>query len=235
MCLGDTGYRTEGLNEPPHSFLNSNRLHDVDTHTLAKASVSLRIGSSAATAVYHSDRRDRRWNLRTLPLPSRRFSIAAISQARRVPSLAQPRCRVAVSEVSFCYFAFTVMAAAVALDPRFEFTFEAGAPTAANLNAAGGNPFCTVGAAHFLHVASGGTLLPSPVAQGRFRVPWADVWVALLKVCTLDPAIQGTLINSRICSTRAMHDLFSRSADGGLSFAPLGSLSAAMALFVRTS
>ena len=49
MCLGDTGYKIEGLNEPPHSFLNSNRLHDADTHTLAKASVSLRNGLSKGT------------------------------------------------------------------------------------------------------------------------------------------------------------------------------------------
>ena len=140
----------------------------------------------------------------------------------------------AVFAVSFLSVVCARMAAAVPLDPRFEFTFENGAPTVGNLNAAGGDLFCTVAPVHFLHVASGGTLEPSLVSPGRFRVRWTDVWIALLKVCTIDPALQGTLVSSRICSARAMHDLFALCSAGGLSFAAVGSPSAAMAVFVRT-
>ena len=132
----------------------------------------------------------------------------------------------AVVAVSFLSVVCARMAAAVPLDPRFEFIFENGAPTVANLNAAGGDPICTVAPVHFLHVASGGTLEPSPIAPGRFRVRWTEVWIALLKVCTIDPALQGTLVASRISSARAMHDLFALCSAGGLSFAAVGSPSA---------
>ena len=53
-----------------------------------------------------------------------------------------------------------------ALDPKYEFVFAAGAPTVGNLNAAAGAPVLTVAAVHYLHVASGGTLV---VAGGAGR------------------------------------------------------------------
>ena len=50
-----------------------------------------------------------------------------------------------------------------ALDPRFEFQFELGAPTAANLNTAGGFANLTLSANHWLYIVSGGNVLGSAV------------------------------------------------------------------------
>ena len=120
-----------------------------------------------------------------------------------------------------------------ALDPKYEFTFAAGAPTAGNLNAAAGAPQLTVAAVHFLHVASGGTLPPAAGAPNRFVVSWAEVDIAMLKVHGLDPAVHGTPCAGRITNLRTMHDAMQRAAAGGLSFGVLGSLAAALAHFVR--
>ena len=54
-----------------------------------------------------------------------------------------------------------------ALDPRFEFRFEPGAPTAGNLNTAAGFPNLVVGATHFLSVASGGVNRAEPEIQEK--------------------------------------------------------------------
>ena len=58
-----------------------------------------------------------------------------------------------------------------ALDPKYEFTFAAGAPTVGSLNAAAGAPQLTVAAVHFLHVASGGLPPAAPGVANRFLVP----------------------------------------------------------------
>eukprot|EP00966_Prymnesium_polylepis_P201492 4668508-Prymnesium_polylepis.1 len=70
-------------------------------------------------------------------------------------------------------------------DPKYEFLFAPGAPSAGNFNAAAGSPVCTVDATRYLNVASGGTLLAAPGAATRFQVPWATVYVAMLKVHTI--------------------------------------------------
>ena len=118
-----------------------------------------------------------------------------------------------------------------ALDPRFEVLFSGGAPTTGNLNAAAGNPQLSVGGVHFLSVVSGGTLAPDPATPGRFLVPWSHVWIEILKVSTLDPALHGTPCISRICSLRAVHDAFQRAVAAGLSFVVLGSLELALSAF----
>ena len=120
-----------------------------------------------------------------------------------------------------------------ALDPKYEFTFAAGAPTVGSLNAAAGAPQLTVAAVHFLHVASGGLLPAAPGVANRFLVPCTDVDIAMLKVHQLDAAVHGTQSAGRITNLRAMHDAFQRAAAGGLKFDVLGSASAALAEFVR--
>ena len=122
-----------------------------------------------------------------------------------------------------------------ALDPKYEFQFSLGAPTAGNLNAAAGAPNLTVAAVHYLHVSSGNSLPPAPGAPGRFTVPWPEVDVAMLKAHTLNAAVHGTQCAARITSLRACHDAFQRAEAGGLSFAVLGSLEAALAQFVEVS
>ena len=83
-------------------------------------------------------------------------------------------------------------------DPKYEFLFAPGAPSAGNFNAAAGNPMCTVDATHYLNVASGGTLLAAPGAPNRFQVAWTKVYVAMLKVHTLSTALHGTPSGVRI-------------------------------------
>ena len=65
-----------------------------------------------------------------------------------------------------------LFAMAAALDPWFEFQFELGAPTAANLTLSAGQPQLTVqltvGAVHVLYLASGNAL---PASAARGRVP----------------------------------------------------------------
>ena len=122
-----------------------------------------------------------------------------------------------------------------ALDPKYEFTFSLGAPTAGNLNAAAGTPILTVAAVHYLQVASGNTLPPAPGGANRFAVPWPQVDVAMLKVHTLNAAVHGTQSAARITNLRACHDAFQRAEAGGLTFDNLGSLEAALARFVQVS
>ena len=116
-----------------------------------------------------------------------------------------------------------------ALDPKFEFLFAPGALTAGNFNAAAGSPMCTVDATHFLHVASGGTLLAAPGAPNRFLVAWVKVYVAMLKAHTLSTALHGTPSGVRITNLGSMHDAFQRAAAGGLAFTVVGSLEEALA------
>ena len=120
-------------------------------------------------------------------------------------------------------------------DPKYEFLFAPGAPTAGNFNAAAGNPMCTVDATHYLNVASGGRLLAAPGAATRFQVPWTTVYVAMLKVHTLSTDLHGTPCGGRITSLECMHDAFQRAAADGLAFAVVGSLEAALAHFVSTA
>ena len=54
----------------------------------------------------------------------------------------------------------------MALDPRFEFQFDLGAPTAANLTLAAGAPQLSVGPLHFLYVASGNSMPASATTAG---------------------------------------------------------------------
>ena len=120
-----------------------------------------------------------------------------------------------------------------ALDPRFEFQFELGAPTAANLNTAGGFSNLTLSANHWLYVVAGGNVPGSAVAAGRFSVSWPAMHIAMLKVNALDPAILGTHATSRISNLRMLHDAFQRAVAGGMPFTVLGSLDLALAAFVR--
>ena len=120
-----------------------------------------------------------------------------------------------------------------ALDPRFEFQFELGAPTAANLNTAGGFANLTLSANHWLYVVSGGNVPGSAVAAGRFSVSWPAMHIAMLKVNALDPAILGTHATSRISNLRMLHNAFQRAVAGGMPFTVLGSLDLALAAFVR--
>ena len=91
----------------------------------------------------------------------------------------------------------------MALDPRFEFQFDLGAPTAANLTLAAGNPQLSVGPLHFLQVASGNSLPASAITAGRYTVPWIDVHIACLKAHKVDAALQGTLCSRSLFSLRA--------------------------------
>ena len=118
-------------------------------------------------------------------------------------------------------------------DPRFEFQFELGAPTAGNFNAAAGAPVVTLDASHWLCVVSGGTIPASTVVPGRFAVPWSSMHLAMLKVSQIDPAMFGTLATSRITSLRTLHDAFQRAVLAGLTFTVLGSFDLALAAFVR--
>ena len=93
----------------------------------------------------------------------------------------------------------------------------------------------TVDAVHYLQVASGGALPPSAVAAGRFTVPWSDIWIALLKISSIDAGLLGTPCATRFSHLRAMHDAFQRAIAGGMTFAVVGSYSAALAVFVRLS
>ena len=120
-----------------------------------------------------------------------------------------------------------------ALDPKYEFTFAGGAPTVGALNAAAGAPQLTVAAVHYLYVASGGSLPAAPGAANRFIIPWTDLDIAVLKVHNMNAAIHGTPCAGRITNLRTLHDAFQRAHAGGLAFASLGSVAAALAEFVR--
>ena len=120
-------------------------------------------------------------------------------------------------------------------DPKYEFLFASGAPSAGNFNAAAESPVCTVDAAHYLNVASGGRLLAAPGAATRFQVPWTTVYVAMLKVHKLSTALHGTPCGGRITRLQCMHDAFQRATAGGLAFADVGSLEAALAHFVSAA
>ena len=122
-----------------------------------------------------------------------------------------------------------------ALDPKYEFHFASGAPTAGNFNAAAGSPMCTVDASHFLHVASGAALPAAPGAPNRFTISWTVMHVAMLKVHSLSNSLHGTPSGTRIVNLRAMHDALQRTATGGLTFAVLGSVDAALAKFVSVA
>ena len=120
----------------------------------------------------------------------------------------------------------------MALDPRFEFQFDLGAPTAANLTLAAGAPQLSVGPLHFLYVASGNSMPASATTAGRYIVPWIDVHIACLKVHKVDAALQGTLCSRSLFSLRGCHDAFSRAVAQGMQFVSLGSCEAALAEFV---
>ena len=66
--------------------------------------------------------------------------------------------------------------AAAAPNPKFNFNFESGAPSAANLNAASGNPLLVVDPTHWLYVVSGGALPASAVVVGSVTIPWLARW-----------------------------------------------------------
>ena len=119
-----------------------------------------------------------------------------------------------------------------ALDPRFEFAFGLGAPTAASFNAANGTPLLTVAPTHFLYVASSGDM-PAATVPNRFEIPWTNVWIAVLKVCNVSAALGNTHCSRNICNLRVMHDSFARCVNAGMPFTPVGSLEAALAAFVR--
>ena len=89
----------------------------------------------------------------------------------------------------------------MALDPRFEFQFDLGAPTATNLNLAAGAPLLSVGATHLPYVASG---IRAGLRYNSGAVhSWVDVYIACLEVHKVDAALQGTL-----CSrTRSLSNL----------------------------
>ena len=97
-----------------------------------------------------------------------------------------------------------------ALDPRYEFQFDLGAPTAANLNLAAGSPLLSVGATHLLYVASGNSLPVSATTPGRYTVSRVDVHIACLKVHKVDAALQGTLCSRSLFNLKVCHDAFSR-------------------------
>ena len=120
-----------------------------------------------------------------------------------------------------------------AMDPRFEFQFGVGPPTAANFNTAAGFPLVTLDPSHWIHVVSGGTTPASARVAGRFEVAWTSLHVAMLKVHSLDAALFGTLATGRLTTLRSMHDAFQRAVAAGLPFTVLGSLDLALAAFVR--
>ena len=118
-----------------------------------------------------------------------------------------------------------------ALDPRGEFRLAQGVPTAGNLNAAGGFPQLTVDGGHWLQVVSGGKL---PAAGGgRFGIPWTDMWVAMLKIYSIDYAQHGTACMSRIITLNELHDAIMRCVMAGMAFTVIGSVEGALAAFVR--
>ena len=118
-----------------------------------------------------------------------------------------------------------------ALDPRGEFRLAQGVPTAGNLNAAGGFPQLTIDGVHWLQVVSGGKL---PAAGGgRFGIPWTDMWVAMLKIYSIDHAQHGTACMSRIITLNELHDAIMRCVMAGMAFTVIGSVEGALAAFVR--
>lgn len=118
-----------------------------------------------------------------------------------------------------------------ALDPRGEFRLAQGVPTAGNLNAAGGFPQLTIDGVHWLQVVSGGKL---PAAGGgRFAIPWSDMWVAMLKIYSIDYAQHGTACMSRIITLNELHDAIMRCVMAGMAFTVIGSVEGALAAFVR--
>ena len=130
---------------------------------------------------------------------------------------ARPRCS-CVSLSDFRAFFRRAFGQMAALDPKYEFVFSLGAPTAGNMNAAAGAPILTVDAVHYLQVASGNTLPPAPGAANRFAVPWPLVDIAMLKVHTLNAAVHWTQCSARITNLRACHDAIQRAVAGGAHF-----------------
>jgi hypothetical protein len=100
-----------------------------------------------------------------------------------------------------------------------------------NLNAAAGTLWLNVDPTHWLYVASGGTLPPTPGAAGRFRVSWTALWIEWLKFSPLDAALHATLVARSIGNLRLLHDGFQRAVAGGLDFSVRGSPEGALAAF----
>lgn len=120
-----------------------------------------------------------------------------------------------------------------ALDPRFEVRFESGSPTAPNLNAAAGDLWLNVDAAHWLYVASGGDMPADPASPSRYRIRWTDLWMEFLKFTPVDTAMHSTLVVRMIGNLRFFHDGFQRAVGDGLDSSPRGSLGLALAAFVE--
>ena len=115
----------------------------------------------------------------------------------------------------------------MALDPRYELRFDAGAPSVPHLNAAAGFLWLNVDAAHWLYVASGGDMPASPAHAGRFRIGWADLYVEFLKFTPMDAALHSSVVVRIIANLRFLHDGFQRAVADGLDFSVAARLASA--------
>ena len=98
----------------------------------------------------------------------------------------------------------------MALDPRFELRFDAGAPSVPHLNAAAGVLWLHVDPSHWLYVASGGDMPACPGHAGRFRVGWAELYIEFLKFTPIDAALHSSVVVRIIGNLRFFHDSFQR-------------------------
>ena len=97
---------------------------------------------------------------------------------------------------------------AAAPDPRFDVAFSRGNPTAANLTASGGEPLLDLHAQHWLVVACGNDLLPSPNGGQLKSIIWRELEVVAYKIYYQDAAIDTFSINGHTVSMVTITAMF---------------------------
>ena len=124
---------------------------------------------------------------------------------------------------------------AAAPDPRFNVVFSRGNPTAAHLTASGGEPLLDLDPQHWLVVACGNDLIPSPNGGVLKSITWREMEVVVFKVFYRDAAMDPLTIDGHTASTATISSLFRMAHAGGLTFGPHPSKEVALAEVVRVA